>query len=98
MCPLRRSGANALDQTCITGDDDTEELARVEILAGQDTHLAQDGGERFLSLVEMLLARDFPIMGTESMVAQRRAGPLVATHSRTRTSAIRSPRIKVAPA
>jgi len=36
----------ALDQTCVTGEDDTEELAGVEFLAGQDTQLAEDGSQR----------------------------------------------------
>jgi hypothetical protein len=35
--------AKAFGQPCITSKDNTEELARVEILAGQDTQLAQDG-------------------------------------------------------
>jgi hypothetical protein len=44
--------AKTLDQTCITGEDDTEELARIEILAGQHTQLTQDGGKRLLGLVD----------------------------------------------
>src|SRR5665213_14125 len=44
--------AEALDQARVAGEDDTEELARVELLAGKDAQLVEDGGQRLLGLVD----------------------------------------------
>ncbi len=44
--------AQALDEARVASEDDAEQLARVELLAGQDTQLVEDGREGFLGLVD----------------------------------------------
>ena len=45
-------GAESFGQSRIAGEDDAEQLLAVEVLAGQDAQLAEDGGEGFLCLVD----------------------------------------------
>ena len=45
-------GAQALGQSRVAGEDDAEQLLGVEVLAGQDAQLAEDGGEGLLGLVD----------------------------------------------
>ena len=45
-------GAEALGEAEVAGEDDAEELLGVEVLAGEDAEFAEDGGERFLRLVD----------------------------------------------
>jgi hypothetical protein len=44
--------AQTLDEACVTGEDDAEQLASIEFLAGEHAQLGEDAGERFLSLVD----------------------------------------------
>ena len=44
--------AKALGETGIAGEDDAEELARIELLGGEDSDLVEDGGEGLLGLVD----------------------------------------------
>ena len=44
--------AQTLDEACITGEDDAEQLACIEFLAGEHAQLGEDAGERLLGLVD----------------------------------------------
>jgi hypothetical protein len=44
--------AQPVVQTAVAGEEDTQKLARVEILAGENTQLAEHLGERLLRLVD----------------------------------------------
>ena len=45
-------GTEALDEASVTGEDDAEKLPGIEILAGQEAELGEDGGERLLSFID----------------------------------------------
>ncbi len=45
-------GAKSLGEAGVSSEDDAEELFGVELLAGEDAQLAEDGGERFLGFVD----------------------------------------------
>jgi hypothetical protein len=42
----------ALEEASVAGEDDGEELAGIEVFAGEDAELVEDGSECFLGLVE----------------------------------------------
>jgi len=45
-------GPESMGEAPVAGEDDAEELARIEVLAGEDAQLAEDGGEGLLGLVD----------------------------------------------
>ena len=48
----RVGGAQPLGESGIAREDDAEQLLGIEILAGEDSQLAEDGGEGLLRLVD----------------------------------------------
>ena len=46
------AAAQALGEPGVAGEDDAEQLLGVEVLAGEDAQLAEDGGEGLLGLVD----------------------------------------------
>jgi hypothetical protein len=45
-------GTEAFDEAPVAGEDDAEQLAGIEILAGEETELGKDGGVGLLRLVD----------------------------------------------
>ena len=46
------AAAEALGEAGVAGEDDAEQLLGIEVLAGEDAQLAEDGGEGLLGLVD----------------------------------------------
>src|SRR4029078_108040 len=59
-------GAEALGQTSVAGEDDREQLPRIEVFAGEQAQLAEHGGWRLLCLI------------SEQHGARKRGGDMLA--------------------
>ncbi len=49
---MQLGGAESLGESGISGEDDAEQLFGIELFAGENTELREDGGEGFLGLVD----------------------------------------------